>query len=473
MNYRDEQEIDLLDLCHQLLKKWKLIIAFTLIGLVVGSVAGYVKSAKVVEVETGETVVDEAAIISDIESLKEKLSDREVTEVEMAVNSYNYYKKLYANKEKYINSSIRMQLDADKVPTLVASYVISNYYKVSYPEIEGVNNINNIVAVYYKTLNDEIVIAKVAKTLGGVAENYVKELYSVGLEANSILTITVTARNEEECKNVINVLMQELEAQIPVATSLYKHDIEYLGKYFSVNVNTGILSEQQTQVDALKNLQNAMLTVGNSLTADQKSLYTKLIDGDATDETEVNAIEAQPEATEVAKNEKTVVRNFDIKYAVLGLFAGAFIVVLWICLKYILSHTIKTKEDISELFKISVLGIMKDDEDGELGMITVGAGLGALKAGLKKIYVVSTVDDALVSAVANKVVDTVKQNYRELEVECGKSVLTDPSSLAKLAESDGLIMVEKLRTSKYESIAKELELAKSYGIKIMGCIVVE
>ena len=116
---------------------------------------------------------------------------------------------------------------------------------------------------------------------------------------------------------------------------------------------------------------------------------------------------------------------------------------------------------------------MKDDEDGELGMITVGAGLGALKAGLKKIYVVSTVDDALVSAVANKVVDTVKQNYRELEVECGKSVLTDPSSLAKLAESDGLIMVEKLRTSKYESIAKELELAKSYGIKIMGCIVVE
>ena len=465
MNYRDEQEIDLIDLCRQILKKWKLIIAFVLIGLVIGSAVGYVKSAKVVEVETGETVVDEASITSDIESLKEKLSAREITEVEMAVNSYNYYKKLYANKEKYINSSIRMQLDADKVPTLVASYLISDYYKVSYPEIEEVNNINNIVAVYYKALNDEKVIAKVAKALGnGVAENYVKELYGVGLEANSILNITVTARNEEECKKVLGVLMKELETQITTATSLYNHNIEYLNTYFSVNVNTSILSEQQTQVDALKNLQNVMLTVGNSLTADQKALYTKLIDDDTAEETEV---------TEVVETEKTVVRSFDIKYAVLGLLAGAFIVVLWICLKYILSQTIKTKEDISELFKVSVLGIMKDGEDGELGMITAGVGLGAQKADLKKLYAISTIGDNTVSAITNQVVDAVKQNYSELSVECGNSVLIDPASLAKLAESDGVIMVEKLRTSKYEDIAKELELAKNYGVKVLGCVVVE
>ena len=474
MNYRDEQEIDLLDLCRQILKKWKLIIAFALIGLVIGSVVGYVKSAKVVEVETGETVVDPVAVTSNINSLKEKLSDREIIEVEMAVNSYNYYQKLYSNKEKYINSSIRMQLDADKVPTMVASYVISNYYKVSYPEISEVNDINNIVAVYYKALYDEKVIAKVADALGDdVAENYVKELYGVGLEANSILNITVVARNEEECKKVLDVLMQELDAQIPAVTDLYEHDIEYLNTYFSVNVNTGILSEQQTQVDALKNLQNLMLTVGNSLTADQKALYTKLIDGDTTDETEVIEAETQSAEPEVVETKKTVVRSFDIKYAMLGLFAGAFIVILFICLKYVLSQTIKTKEDISELFKVSVLGIMKDGEDGELGMITAGIGLGAHKTELKKLYAISTVGDATVAAITNKVVDAVKQNYSQLNVECGKSVLTDPSSLAKLAESDSIIMVEKLRTSKYEDIAKELELAKSYGVKVLGCVVVE
>ena len=104
MNYRDEQEIDLLDLCRQILKKWKLIIAFALIGLVVGSTVGYVKSAEVIEVETGETVVDQAAVASDINSLKGKLSDREITEVDMAVNSYNYYQKLYSNSSPSVYS---------------------------------------------------------------------------------------------------------------------------------------------------------------------------------------------------------------------------------------------------------------------------------------------------------------------------------------------------------------------------------
>ena len=323
-------------------------------------------------------------------------------------------------------------------------------------------------------MNDEKVITKVASALGnGVAENYVKELYSVGLEANSILNITVTARNEEECKKVLDVLMQELETQIPTATSLYEHDIEYLDTYFSVNVNTSILSEQQTQVDALKNLQNVMLTVGNALTADQKALYTKLIDGDTSDETEVIEVEVQPKETEAVETEKTVVRSFDIKYAMLGLLAGAFIVIMWICLKYVLSQTIKTKDDISELFKVPVLGIMKDGEDGELGMITAGIGLGAHKTDLKKLYAISTSGDATVAAITNKVVETVNQNYSEINVECGKSVLTDPSSLAKLAESDGAIMVERLRISKYEDIAKELELAKSYGVKVLGCVVVD
>ena len=91
---------------------------------------------------------------------------------------------------------------------------------------------------------------------------------------------------------------------------------------------------------------------------------------------------------------------------------------------------------------------------------------------LKKLYVVSTSDNA-VSAVTDKVVDSVGQNYGNLSVESGKSVLTDPSSLSKFAESEGVIMVEKLRTSRYEDIAKELELAKSYGVKILGCVVVE
>lgn len=471
MDYRDEREIDLIDLCRQVFKNWKMIIVFSLIGLVAGSAIGYVKSAHVVEVSKEETVVDTTT--SDIDSLKEKLSEREIKEVEMVVNSYSYYKKLYSDKEKYINSSIRMQLDADKVPTMVASYLVRDYYEVSYPEISKVNDIKNIVAVYSKALTDENVISKVAKALGDdVSENYVKELYGVGLEGDSILNITVTARSEEECRKVIDVLKPELEAQISVVSNLYEHDIEYLDTYFSVNVNENILSEQQGQVDALKNLQNLMLTVGNSLTTDQKALYTKLNDGNLSGVNAVSDMEQAFEDAETVVSEKTVVRSFDAKYAAFGLFAGAFIFIMFICLKYILSQTIKTKDEISELFKVSVLGCMKDGEDGELGMITAGVGLSAQKAEFKKLYAVSTVD-AAVAGITDKVVNAVRQNYVDLNVESGRSVLTDPSSLAKLAGTEGVVIVEKLKASRYEDIAKELELAKSYGVSVLGCVVVE
>ena len=189
----------------------------------------------------------------------------------------------------------------------------------------------------------------------------------------------------------------------------------------------------------------------------QQSLFTALVD----------------EATVNREIETTQLRSFSVKYAALGLVAGAFIVIMIICLKYVLSQTIKTKEDMSELFKVNVLGRMKENADGELGMIVASSGLGAQKAELKKIYAISSTDNAIVSAITDKVVEAIKQNYSELNVESGKSVLTDPSSLAKLAESNGVILIEKLRTSKFEDIAKELELAKNYGVTVLGCVIVE
>ncbi len=474
MNYREEREIDLIDLGRVILQKWRLIIVFMIIGLVMGSVAGYYTSAKVVTTDTAEVVVDEDAVAADVDSLKAKLSDREIVEVEMAVNSYYYYQKLYSNKEKYIKNSIRMQLDADKVPTMTASYIISDYYEVSYPVISEVNNINNIVALYSKKLFDSSVIDEVSIALGKkIADNYVKELYSVGLEANSILNVTVTARSEEECKKVLTVLMKELEDEIPAATEKYEHSITYLDTYYSVNANNNILSEQQTHVDALKNYQNLMLTVGNSLTTDQKALYTKLLNGGDMEDS-YSEVEENNEIVEDNKPQDTVVvRSFDIKYAVLGLFGGAFIIIALICVQYILSQTIKTKDEFTDLFKVNILGVNKNNTDNALGMITASSVIGAQKASAKSLYITSSLQEDVIGTMPQKLVEAMKQNDSELTIKYDKSILTDPSSLRSLADSDGVIFIEKLKTSRYEDIAKEIEIAKNYGTQILGFVVVE
>lgn len=458
MNYRDEMEIDLVDLCRQILKKWPIIVLAAIIGLVLGSVGGYLKSTQLVDAQTLIPIEDEETVTENLETLKENLSEREITETELAVDSYLAYKKVYNEKVKYGENSIRMKLNAESVPSLTASYIIGDYYEVTYPTIDEVNYINNIVSIYSKAIYDEPVINEVAAVLGGnIAETYVRELYSIYSEGNSILTIKVTARSKEECQSVMEVLKKHLEAAGPSVKKLYTHSLTYLNTYYSKNMDTSIISEQQAQADALTSLEKSMLTVSSSLTTDQKSLFTALVD-DAVKNKDVETI---------------TVRSFSLKFAALGLCAGAFIVVLWMALRYVLSQTIKTKEDMSELFKMTVLGRMRNEADGELGMIVAGAGLGAQKAGFKKLYVVSSADDEAGSAVMGKVIDAIHQNYGELTVECGKSVLLDPASLSKFAEAEGVIFIEKLRVSKYEDIAKELELAKNYGTTVLGCVIVE
>ena len=458
MNYRDEQEIDLIDLCKQVLKKWRVVVIFMLVGLVAGGVVGYVRSAHIVNSETLGPITDEETVKNNLEALKSSLSEREIIETEQTVDSYLAYNKVYSEKVKYGDNSIRMKLNAESVPTLTASYVIGDYYEVTYPTIDEVNYINDIVSVYSKELYDEPVINEIAAVLGGnIAETYVRELYSVYSEGNSILSITVTARSKEECQSVMDILTKYLELMIPTVKNLYTHSLTYLNTYYSKNMNSTILSEQQAQADALLALERTMLTVSSSLTANQRLYFTALVD-DAVKNKEVQT---------------TVIRSFSTKHAALGLIAGAFLVIIVICLKYIMSPTIKTKDEMATLFGVNLLGTLNDKTEGDLGMIVAGVGLGARKAEVNKVHITSALSNETVDEVSVKVVDAINKNYGALTVASGKSILTDPSSLASLAESEAVIFVEKLKASKYDDIAKEIEIAKNYGVKILGAVIME
>ena len=100
------------------------------------------------------------------------------------------------------------------------------------------------------------------------------------------------------------------------------------------DINKTILSEQQAQADSLAAIEKTMLTVGASLTTAQKSYFTALINEEVK-----------------TKDVDTIIqRSFSLKFAALGLIAGAFLVIMWICLRYVLAQTIKTKDEISELY---------------------------------------------------------------------------------------------------------------------------
>ena len=457
MNYREEREIDLIDLAREILKKWKIIVLCMVIGLALGSVGGYFKSAQLVNAETLEPIVEDEKIEKNLEELKEDLSEREILEVKEAVKAYLSYKKVYEEKAKYGDTSIRMQLNSQSVPTMTASYIIGDYYEVTYPKIDEVNYISNIVSIYAKKLTDEDIVIDVARALGdNIPESYAKEVYSVYSEANSILSITVTARTKDECQKVMDVLTERLESEAASVKRMYTHSITYLDTFYSKNVNNSVLSEQQSQADSLASLEKTMLTVGSSLTTNQKSYFTALVNEEVK-----------------TKDVDTIIqRKFSIKFAALGFMAGAFFIIMWICAKYILTQTIKTKDEFKNLFGLNVLGTISNECEN-LGMITAGAQIGAKKIEAKKLYVASSLTDEQHTASYSKIVDAIQTGAGDITVDSGESILVNPASLEKLSAADGVIFVEKLKASKYEDIARELEIVKNYGIKVLGIVVLE
>ena len=110
MNYREEMEIDLIDLLHHLLLKWRSVLVCMLVGMIFAGVYGYYKKVPVViDDDTGEVVEAPVVDQKSLAYLGSKLSDYEKNEVVLAVETYLGYEKAYKDKKKWVDESISIR----------------------------------------------------------------------------------------------------------------------------------------------------------------------------------------------------------------------------------------------------------------------------------------------------------------------------------------------------------------------------
>ena len=64
-----------------------------------------------------------------------------------------------------------------------------------------------------------------------------------------------------------------------------------------------------------------------------------------------------------------------------------------------------------------------------------------------------------------------KVQEKNVQIEKGLSLISDSETLDKVIASDGVVLVETIRKSRYEDIEKEIELCKNYNIKILGTVI--
>nr|WP_297708391.1 hypothetical protein [uncultured Butyrivibrio sp.] len=531
MSYKEEMEIDLIDLLHVVLCKWRSIVVFMLLGAVVMGAVSYFMPAAV---DKSKAVKVTVITRNELNELRDKLDDKKAEEVLLTVDSYLINKEKYEELLEQQDNSIRYKIDAEKEPNMKVTYMISDYIEDTHAYMSEVTSADNIISLYRSSLQSASVIQQIRDVTGyDVNEVYIKELYSVSKAGLSMMDIYVNAPSKEECEAIMGVLeknVNELKASI---AAINAHKIQKVDENYYEQLDSGLRDTQKSVEQSLIDYQKSFLTVPTTFSADQKTYYETLIDINegrlklgseaakeaaikkAEEEMMLAAKQTQTEDTadevnfaDVVSSQKSVqkvlTKHVSKKYVALGALAGAFLVILWYCAAYVLAGVLRTEADLSDIFRLSIYGRIKAvngngkkklfsgvdkwvdglfyknrpefSEKESLDIVCSGIGVSAQKNDAKKIFVTGVGNDADSEKYKAMIVSDLKSGKYlpdGCEVDFGKNVVFDPRALEKMAHSDGVVLVEKIGSSRYENIGNELEAIQKYGVNVFGAVVLE
>lgn len=490
---RDEITIDIKDLIRTCLSKWKILLAGMLIGAILLDGAGAVKSvknAKAVEAqlkqqeENGSTADKLAQANSELA----QLSERERSEVQTAVSLYTTYQKQYVDGMKYLQASVKMNLDATSVPTLLLQYVIDNHYTATYPVIEARDTTKDIADTLASYIVNEETSSAIAAVLG-VEENaaYTQELLSTEYNDNHMLNITIVAQNKENCEAIADIVKQKInESNDTVRKSCGDYDITLASENYYEEADSNLMTTQQQMMTSMNNLKNAIYNLPNGMSEAQKKCYTDFLD--AQDDEELTYDEENANVNENISEEITVpaVEYVNLKYIVLGVALGLCVAGGWIVLRYILAEKLRVAGELEKGYGLSVLGHITGNmkkiplfrqpyeaftEEEQLQMITAGVQITAEKENMQSVFVTGTA----LTEECQKFIGKISESVNAKGVACayGKSIIYDPESAEKMAAAGGVVLVEQMGVSRFDEIAREKEMCHKYHIPVIGCVVVE
>ncbi len=531
MNYKEETEIDLIDLLHVILRKWRSIVVAMLLGAIALGAFSYFKPSAV---DKSKAVKVTVITRDELDEMRDKLEDKEAEEVLLTIDSYLISKEKYDELLELNENSIRYKIDAEKEPNMIVTYMISDYIEDTHAYMSEVSSADNIISLYNSSLHSASVIQQIRDVTGyDVNEVYIKELYSVSKAGLSMMNLYVTAPSKEECEAIMGVLeknINELKASI---AAINTHKIQRVSENYYEQLDTGLRDTQKSMEQSIIDYQKSFLSVPSAFTNDQKEYYETLIDlsegrltlgskeakeaavKKAEEEMRLAAEQKKLEeasdnvdfadALESQKNaQKVLEKHVSKKFIAIGGLAGAFLAVMWYCVAYVIAGTLRTEADLSDIFRLSLYGRIKAvdgsgkkklfagidkwidglfnknrpdfSEKESLDIVCSGIGVSAQKNEAKKIFVTGVGNDADSEKYKEMIVSDLKSGKylpEGCEVDFGKNVVFDPRALEKMAHSDGVVLVEKIGSSRYENIGNELEAFKKYGVDVFGAVVLE
>lgn len=500
IDYREDIEIDILDLLYAILTKWRVMIIWMLLGALLAGTFSYVKSSKAAKAVPADPEVE-------LEALRSKLSEGDALVVEETAEQYaTYYKKLLKLKD-YAENSPFMQLDPTSVPTMVSLYAIDDHADgqvLTFNETTNetgtskdseVNLLNSkaesIVGIYRSKVADDKIIKDAARRLGSdVKADYLADMISAEYRGEAVLAVNVFGTNKEMCQAItdaVNAHMDEITEEVKKA---YEFDITYTGTSYLYTKNDLVQTYQRNLNNDMYSLRANMDNISYRFTDDKKAYFEALASRNAE-----TVVIGEASNTDAVKENMTVSGNgkghVSKKYLLLGFVLGAFLVACWYGFKYVISGKLHTADDIRDAFHVLVIGevnttekknpidklldkifkIDTGDTENKMDVISSNIGISAKKASAKNVLIIgASSDDESVKFREGLKEKTASKN-KEISFDIAESVLSNSHSVNKLSETDMVVFVERKDKSKFEHIMREMELCNEFGVEVIGAVV--
>ena len=414
---RDEQVIFLKDLLFAVLYQWKKILLAALAFAVL--LGGYAAAKNV-----GNVPSEQAE-----QQYQKDLEQYQIEKAALEQNIESTEQKIRAQQE-YMENSLLMQLDPYAFFEGTMQLCIATDYQIQ-PGMayQNPDYTKSVLSAYQAMLSGEYLLSQMAQQTG------------------------------EEHKYLADDILEMIEQQLDqmgqkITQSVGNHTANLVTKGCNNQMDLTLVDKQQQTADRL-----------TSLTTTLEQDYESL-----------NALQKPSKAAASKKNL--------VKYAVLGAAVGVFLMAAAACVCHVVSGKVYSVRTLEARTPVRVIGrlpekqtrgidrwlrklegriVAHDETAAQVVCATVrnycGAGMRLLLTGDLDAGEIRTLTQGL--------------EMKDVTVTACGSLLADPAAEEELAVCDGVLLVEKCGSSRYENISRAIVHIHRMDKKLIGCLLFE
>lgn len=451
---KKEIQVNVLDLIKYMCKQWKKLFIGGLCGMIfVSAIYCVVGLTSAADKEKENQTVDN---LQTVETLREQLTEEEVVEVEQALDFYLTSQENYELLKVYTVNSLIYKIDAANTPTYRLVYSIKAASTTS-------EDIQNGFGVVYENWikSDEAIQMILDQTKLNFESVYVKELISCSYdEITKCFTIIVVSPDKETTELLATAIDVTIQQNAKDTEEKYSEiAIEKLIGVASIEVNNSIQSKQYSMMQQLHAAKSVLTAYRYELSNEQQAYYTALLTG------EVEGLGSTTQTEEVSL--------FNIKITILGAIAGTFVMIFVVLLQYLLSDTLKVKEDITQTFNKHVFGefVISKMCQNDWKLLCENIKYTCKKKSVKKLLIAGTHSDAEISQLEQQLSDALKDDFMQIDIALIEKDNADIVEYIK--NQDAILCVEKIQKSSYTNIQHEIEIYEYYEIPVLGFVLIK